>query len=65
MSQEKPVKLEIEGKSYEFPVTKGSENEKGFDISSLRAKTNYITMDNGYANTSGCQSAITDRKSVV
>lgn len=59
MSNEKPVKIEIEGKVHEFPVTKGSENEKGFDISSLRAKTNYITMDNGYANTSSCQSAIT------
>jgi len=59
MSSEKPVKIEIEGKQFEFPVTKGSENEKGFDISSLRAKTNYITMDNGFANTSSCQSAIT------
>lgn len=59
MSSEKPVKVEIEGKVYEFPVTRGSENEKGFDISSLRAKTNYITMDNGYANTSSCHSAIT------
>lgn len=55
----KPVKLEFEGKQYEFPVTEGSEKEKAFDISSLRAKTGLITMDNGYANTSSCQSAIT------
>lgn len=54
-----PVKIEIEGKAHEFPVSQGSENEKGFDISNLRAKTGYITMDNGYANTSSCQSAIT------
>ncbi len=53
------VKLEIEGKSFEFPVIKGTEDEKAFDISALRANTNYITMDNGYANTSSCQSAIT------
>ncbi len=59
MSQEKPVKLEINGQSFEFPVIKGSENEKAFDVSSLRAKTGYVTMDNGYANTSACTSAIT------
>lgn len=54
-----PVKVEIEGQVYEFPVHCGSENEKAFDISSLRARTGYITMDNGYANTSACQSSIT------
>ncbi len=59
MGEAKPVKVEIEGKPYEFPVSVGSENEKGFDISNLRAKTGYITMDNGYANTSSCHSAIT------
>ena len=61
MSQDnnKPVRVEIEGKAYEFPVTEGSEKEKGFDISNLRARTGYITVDNGYANTSSCQSAIT------
>ncbi|MBI3558197.1 MAG: citrate synthase [Deltaproteobacteria bacterium] len=55
----KPVKVEIEGKQFEFPVVRGSENEKGFDISKLRDQTGYITIDNGYANTSSCQSAIT------
>ncbi len=55
----KTVKVEIEGKTHEFPVTVGTENEKGFDISTLRAKTGYITIDNGYGNTSSCSSAIT------
>lgn len=55
----KPVKIEIEGKTYELPVTQGSERERGFDISKLRDQTGYITMDNGYANTSSCTSAIT------
>ncbi len=55
----KTVKLEIEGKSYELPVIEGSEQEKAFDISKLRDQTGYITMDNGFANTSTCQSAIT------
>lgn len=55
----KTVKIEIEGKPYEFPVIEGSEQEKAFDISKLRDQTGYITMDNGFANTSTCQSAIT------
>ena len=55
----KIVKLEVEGKQYEFPVITGTENENAFDISNLRAQTGYVTMDNGYANTSACQSAIT------
>lgn len=55
----KVVKLEIEGKSFEYPVIEGSEHEKAFDISKLRDQTGYITMDNGYANTSTCKSAIT------
>jgi citrate synthase len=53
------AKLEYDGKSYEFPMIEGTEKEKAFDISSLRAKSGLITMDNGFANTSTCQSAIT------
>ncbi|MGE0634771.1 MAG: citrate synthase [Pseudobdellovibrionaceae bacterium] len=53
------VKVEIEGKSFEFPVIEGSEKEKAFDISKLRDQSGYITMDNGFANTSTCQSAVT------
>jgi citrate synthase len=53
------VKVDYAGKSYEFPVIVGSEKEKAFDISSLRAKSGLITMDNGFANTSSCTSAIT------
>jgi citrate synthase len=56
---EQPIKIEIEGKSIELPALSGSEKEKAFDISTLRAKTGYITMDNGFANTSTCTSAIT------
>lgn len=55
----KKVKLEIEGKSFECPVIEGAENEKAFDISKLRDQSGYITMDNGFANTSTCVSAIT------
>ena len=53
------AKLELDGKSYEFPVVEGSENEKGIDISKLRATTGYITVDSGFKNTGSTKSAIT------
>ena len=53
------AKLILEGKEYEFPVITGSENEKAIDISNLRAKTGYITIDPGYVNTGATLSAIT------
>ncbi|MCB0324860.1 MAG: citrate synthase, partial [Bdellovibrionales bacterium] len=37
----------------------GTENEHAVDISDLRSKTGYITLDNGYGNTGACYSAIT------
>ena len=51
--------LTLRGKTYEFPVVVGSENELGIDISSLRAKSGAITLDDGYGNTGACTSAIT------
>ncbi|SNR63873.1 citrate synthase [Lutibacter flavus] len=52
--------LEVEGKKYEFPVLKGSENEITIDISTLRTVTSGITtLDAGFKNTSSCKSAIT------
>jgi citrate synthase len=53
------AKLLIEGKEYEFPVIEGSEKEKAIDISSLRAKTGYITIDEGFKNTGSTTSSIT------
>lgn len=53
------AKLELDGKTYEFPVIEGSENEKGIDISKLRATTGYITLDSGFKNTGSTKSAIT------
>ena len=58
---ENSVKLIIEGRTYEFPIVMGSENEKAIDISNLRKETSYITLDNGFANTGSCRSAITYR----
>ena len=55
----KEAKLELDGKSYTLPTLVGSEGEKAVDISSLRATTNYITIDDGYGNTGSCTSKIT------
>lgn len=55
----KKVTLSWEGKTYEFPVIEGSEKEMAFDISKLREQSGLITMDNGFANTSTCESKIT------
>lgn len=52
--------IEINGKTYEFPVIVGTENEIAIDIKDLRGTTEgVITLDPGYKNTGSCQSAIT------
>lgn len=53
------AKLELDGKTYEFPVIEGAENEKAIDISKLRASTGYITIDPGFKNTGSTKSGIT------
>ncbi len=51
--------LKLDDNTYEFPVIEGSEGERAIDISSLRSKTEYITLDEGYGNTGSCVSNIT------
>ena len=51
--------LTVGGKSYEFDVVVGTENEKCIDFQELRSTTGYITMDPGFANTGSCYSSIT------
>lgn len=54
------AKIEVDGKSYEFPVFKGTENEHAIDISKLRGVSNgVITIDPGFKNTGSCISEIT------
>lgn len=53
------AELTLDGKSYQFPIITGSENEKAIDISDLRDKTGYVTLDRGYKNTGSTKSAIT------
>lgn len=52
--------LEYNGKKFEFPVIKGTEDELAIDIKTLRSVTEgIITIDPGYKNTGSCESAIT------
>ncbi|ANW94939.1 type II citrate synthase [Wenyingzhuangia fucanilytica] len=52
--------LEIEGKKYELPLERGSENEIAIDIKALRGATGGVTtIDPGFKNTGSCKSAIT------
>jgi citrate synthase len=53
------AKLELDGKPFSLPTLVGSEGEKAVDISSLRASTGYITIDDGYGNTGSCTSKVT------
>jgi len=51
--------LIVDGKECDLPVILGSEKEPALDISNLRNKTGYITLDEGYGNTGSCVSGIT------
>ena len=51
--------IEFQGKKYEFPVVKGTEDEYAIDIKTLRSSSGLITLDPGYKNTGSCRSAIT------
>jgi citrate synthase len=55
----KTAELIIDGKSYQFPLLTGSENETAIDISDLLEKTGSVTLDLGYKNTGATKSAIT------
>src|SRR5437016_5597463 len=56
---EKIAELTLNGKTTKLPVIEGTEQERAIDISALRDRTGYITLDDGYANTGSCQSRIT------
>ena len=53
------AKLEIDGKTLDLPVIRGSEDELGLDIGRLRRETSCVTLDEGYVNTGSTTSAIT------
>jgi len=52
--------IEVGGKTFEFAVLQGTENELAIDIGALRAVTEGVTtIDPGFKNTGSCESAIT------
>src|SRR3974377_1042205 len=53
------AELKLNGKTYDLPVIEGTEQERAVCISSLRDHSGCITLDDGYANTGSCRSAIT------
>ncbi len=53
------AELHVDGNTYKLPIIEGSENERGLDISKLRAESGLITLDIGFKNTGSTQSAIT------
>jgi citrate synthase len=55
----KKAKLIIDGNELELDVIEGTEGERALDISKLRSKTGYITLDQGFVNTGSCTSNIT------
>ncbi len=55
----KEAKLELDGKIYTLSTLTGSEGEKAVDVSTLRATTGHITIDDGYGNTGSCVSKVT------
>ena len=52
-------RIELDGKSHDFPVIEGTENELAINISTLRDRAGYITLDDGYGNTGSCTSSVT------
>lgn len=53
------AKLTVGDQEIDLPIVEGTEQERGLDISKLRATTGLITLDEGYVNTGSTKSAIT------
>ncbi|MBN2578759.1 MAG: citrate synthase [Pirellulales bacterium] len=53
------AKITIDDQLYDLPLHTGSEGTRALDISQLKKATGCITLDEGYANTGSCRSAIT------
>lgn len=53
------ARLRLGDREFELPTLVGTEAERAIDISALRSKTGYITLDEGYGNTGATTSAIT------
>ncbi|MBI1902018.1 MAG: citrate synthase [Planctomycetia bacterium] len=55
----KVARLIVGDTELELPIIEGTEAERAIDISNLRAKTGFITLDDAYMNTGSTTSGIT------
>ncbi len=53
------AEIRLGDKSFEAPITVGTEGEKAIDIQAFRNKTGFVTLDPAYMNTASTKSAIT------
>ncbi len=53
------AEIKVGGTVLNLPIVEGSEQERGLDISQLRAKTGLVTLDPAFMNTASTKSAIT------
>ncbi len=59
-TDKKKVVIEVSSKEkVELPVLLGTEGHHGFDVTSLKNDTGFVSYDQGLANTAVCKSAIT------
>ena len=56
---DKSAKLELGGKTFEYPVLEGSTGPDVVDIRKLYAQTGAFTFDPGFTSTASCESALT------
>ncbi|MBN2195363.1 MAG: citrate synthase [Polyangiaceae bacterium] len=56
---ENTAKLTLGDQTLDLPVVVGTEDERAVDVSALRARTGYITLDPGFRSTGSCRSAVT------
>jgi citrate synthase len=53
------ARLIIDGDSHDLAVVVGTEGDRAVDIRKLRQTTGHVCLDEGFANTGSCESAIT------
>ena len=53
------AKLELDGKTYDFPVLSGTHGPNVVDVKSLYGQAGVFTLDPGFTSTASCESQIT------
>ena len=59
MTTERNATLNVDGKSYDFPIMSGTHGNDVIDIRTLGGKTGLFTYDSGFLSTASCKSSIT------